>query len=297
VDIGLEEQAPRGELPSLDFDRVVNSYSIESTKKRLLLHQRLFASKDDAVHEEFADFRKSYTLDKSQKLLRMPYGKSVMRWVLTLLTGIIVGLIAIFILYCVERLVGLRSESVNRMMQYVSGTSKEPDDHGIGDRFFTQFGMVGVYCQVVLFNMILALLSSAMCVYYGPNAIGSGIPEVKAYLNGVRVPSFADMSTFLTKIVGTILSVSSGLVVGPEGTFLCYEVCIQRISFSLATYFILSLVLRPACAYWSNRWTWAYQYLLFGCRFARHAERPSGIKRLAWLRKDGCLWGDEETGV
>lgn len=89
VDIGLEEQAPRGELPSLDFDRVVNSYSIESTKKRLLLHQRLFASKDDAVHEEFAGFRKSQKLGKTKKLLRMPYGKQVTTWVLTLLTGII----------------------------------------------------------------------------------------------------------------------------------------------------------------------------------------------------------------
>ena len=49
------------------------------------------------------------------------------------------------------------------------------------------------------------------------SAIGSGIPEVKSYLNGVRVPKVGNTITLVTKIFGTILSVSSGLVVGPEG--------------------------------------------------------------------------------
>lgn len=217
MNIGIEETAPRVELPSLDFDRVVNSYSIETTKKRLLARQKLFASKDDNVHRDYRSFSKSFHSGATSNLLQMPNGKQVMTWVLTLLTGMIVGLIAILILYCVEHIVGLRSRSINAMMKYVTGASSEVSDHGIGDRFSRQFGMPGIYCQVLVFNMILAVASSAMCVYYGPKAIGSGIPEVKAYLNGVRVPSFADMSTFLTKIVGTILSVSSGLIVGPEG--------------------------------------------------------------------------------
>jgi len=233
VDIGLDEYAPRSELPSLDFDRVVNSYSIEATKKRLLIHRKLFAFKKDDVHDDFRAFKESF--EESQrgdstapKLLRMPYGKQVMTWVLTLLTGMICGLIAILILYCVEKIVSFRSESVNRQMQYVSGTSDETaTEFNFGDKFFGSFGMAGVFVQLTLFNMILALLSSAMCIYYAPKAIGSGIPEVKAYLNGVRVPNFADMNTFLTKIVGTILSVSSGLVVGPEGKFMVVVVVLS----------------------------------------------------------------------
>jgi len=35
-------------------------------------------------------------------------------------------------------------------------------------------------------NLILALASSMLCVYWMPSAAGSGIPEVKVYLNGVR---------------------------------------------------------------------------------------------------------------
>jgi hypothetical protein len=235
VNIGLDEQAPRGELPSLDFDRVVNSYSIEATKKRLLAHHRLFnnnAPEDyRAFSEETFQAASQHEVNGTrscwknacdghhnhQALLRMPYGKQVMTWVLTLLTGMITGLVAIFILFCVEKIVTFRTDSLNRSIQYVSGAVTEDDDHDIGDRFFRSYGMWGVYIQLTIFNMVMALLSSTMCVYLAPSAIGSGIPEVKAYLNGVRVPSFASMSTFLTKIIGTILSVSSGLVVGPEG--------------------------------------------------------------------------------
>jgi len=40
---------------------------------------------------------------------------------------------------------------------------------------------------------------------------------VKAYLNGIRVATFADARLFFVKALGTVFAVSSGLVVGPEG--------------------------------------------------------------------------------
>lgn len=179
VNIGLNEQAPRGELPSLDFDRVVNSYSMEATKKRLLAHHMLFASKTENVPENYRTFPESFEADNSkmsQKLLRMPYGKRVMTWVLTLLTGMSCGVVAILILFCVEKIVSLRSDCLNRSLQFLSGTATEKDDYIFIDRFFRNFGLWGVYLRLAIFNMVLAVLSSAMCVHYAPNAIGSGIP-------------------------------------------------------------------------------------------------------------------------
>ena len=38
-------------------------------------------------------------------------------------------------------------------------------------------------------NVILAAIGSIIAVYYEPTAAGSGIPEVKAYLNGTKVCS------------------------------------------------------------------------------------------------------------
>ena len=218
VNIGVNEVAPRGDFPSLDFDRIVNAYSIEALKKRLFIHHQLFAPKDKKAQGDYRTFqenRESERLsgildDEKSTTLQMPYGKTVMTWALTLLTGLICALVAILILYCVEHIVLVRSHILSRHLERISA--------GMDDEASTQPVQVwGVFGQLVMFNMLLALLSAAMCVFWAPNAIGSGIPEVKAYLNGVRVPSFADMKTFLTKIFGTILSVSSGLVVGPEG--------------------------------------------------------------------------------
>ena len=38
-------------------------------------------------------------------------------------------------------------------------------------------------------NLILVLSSALLCAYIGPAAAGSGIPEVKAYLNGIDAPN------------------------------------------------------------------------------------------------------------
>ncbi len=41
-------------------------------------------------------------------------------------------------------------------------------------------------------------------------AAGSGIPEIKCYLNGVKVPHVTRIGTFLAKAVGVLFSVAGG---------------------------------------------------------------------------------------
>ena len=65
--------------------------------------------------------------------------------------------------------------------------------------------------------IILTLLGSAMTVYYGPGAKGSGVAELIGYLNGVNLPDVFSFETFFTKIFGTILAVTGGLCIGKEG--------------------------------------------------------------------------------
>jgi chloride channel 6 len=48
-------------------------------------------------------------------------------------------------------------------------------------------------------------------------AAGSGIPEIKCYLNGVKVPRVARLKTLVAKAVGVLFSVSGGYLVGKEG--------------------------------------------------------------------------------
>lgn len=47
-----------------------------------------------------------------------------------------------------------------------------------------------------------------------PVAAGSGIPQVKCYLNGVKVPRVVRIKTLLIKCVGVITSVVGGLAGG-----------------------------------------------------------------------------------
>ncbi|XP_015754177.1 PREDICTED: chloride transport protein 6-like [Acropora digitifera] len=50
-----------------------------------------------------------------------------------------------------------------------------------------------------------------------PVAAGSGIPEIKCYLNGVKVPHVVRLKTLVCKAVGVLFSVAGGLFVGKEG--------------------------------------------------------------------------------
>ena len=55
-------------------------------------------------------------------------------------------------------------------------------------------------------NLILVLSSALLCAYIGPAAAGSGIPEVKAYLNGIDAPNILALNTLIVKVFLTILS-------------------------------------------------------------------------------------------
>ncbi|KAI4877443.1 hypothetical protein NFI96_010434 [Prochilodus magdalenae] len=50
-----------------------------------------------------------------------------------------------------------------------------------------------------------------------PVAAGSGIPEIKSYLNGVKIPGIVRLRTFVCKAVGVLFAVAGGLFVGKEG--------------------------------------------------------------------------------
>jgi chloride channel 7 len=85
-------------------------------------------------------------------------------------------------------------------------------------------GAAGLF-RVALLNLALAV-GAALCVaVVSPAAAGSGIPDVKAYLNGADSPlevfrSFFTLRTFCAKVGGSALAVASSLCVGKEGPML-----------------------------------------------------------------------------
>ena len=50
--------------------------------------------------------------------------------------------------------------------------------------------------------------------FYQPVAAGSGIPQIKCFLNGVKVPRVVRVKTLIIKVIGVVSAVAGGLAVG-----------------------------------------------------------------------------------
>lgn len=93
--------------------------------------------------------------------------------------------------------------------------SSESSSSSSGGRPFAGFSgsaFLAFFCYQALFAAIAALF-----VYIEPAASGSGIPEIKCFLNGIDLPRVVRLKTLFCKIMGVIFSVASGLPLGMEG--------------------------------------------------------------------------------
>ncbi|XP_076440006.1 H(+)/Cl(-) exchange transporter 7-like isoform X2 [Babylonia areolata] len=123
------------------------------------------------------------------------------RWVVAFLVGIITGSIAAFIDLCVEKGSELKYTSIKKYVDYCVEE----------DCMYTPLLIwVG-------YNAACVLIASFLVAVVEPCAAGSGIPQIKCFLNGVKVPRVVRIKTLIAKVVGVIGAVVGGLAVGKEG--------------------------------------------------------------------------------
>ena len=79
--------------------------------------------------------------------------------------------------------------------------------------------LVGPYFIYILISGVFALVAAFSATYGEPLAAGSGIPELKCYLNGVRLPRLLRLRTLVCKLGGIIFTIAGGIVAGKEGPF------------------------------------------------------------------------------
>ena len=72
------------------------------------------------------------------------------------------------------------------------------------------------FAAFLFYQTLFAFAASVFC-YIEPVAAGSGIPEVKCFLNGIDLPRIVRFKTLVCKVVGVTFSVAAGLPVGKEG--------------------------------------------------------------------------------
>eukprot|EP00455_Lapot_gusevi_P006098 TRINITY_DN12600_c0_g2_i3.p1 TRINITY_DN12600_c0_g2~~TRINITY_DN12600_c0_g2_i3.p1 ORF type:complete len:787 (-),score=196.47 TRINITY_DN12600_c0_g2_i3:47-2407(-) len=119
------------------------------------------------------------------------------RWVIAFLVGLVTGLVAFLIHLSIEAIQDRKFEAVQHAWSKAGWIVS----------FFMLFGI----------NVGVILVGTLMIIYFAPAANSSGMPSVKSYLNGTRVPKAFNLKTLFTKIVGCISAVSTTLPVGPEG--------------------------------------------------------------------------------
>ncbi|KAI5356403.1 PREDICTED: chloride channel [Prunus dulcis] len=132
-----------------------------------------------------------------------------LKWTLVLLIGLSTGLVGFFNNLAVENIAGFKLFLTNSLM--------------LQEKYYQAFAAFAC-C-----NMVLAAVAAALCAYISPAAAGSGIPEVKAYLNGVDAHSILAPSTLFVKIFGSVFGVAAGFVVGKEGPMVHTGACIASL--------------------------------------------------------------------
>ncbi|XP_061455498.1 H(+)/Cl(-) exchange transporter 7-like isoform X2 [Rhineura floridana] len=125
----------------------------------------------------------------------------IQRWVICAMIGILTGLVACFIDIVVEFFAGLKYKVVK----------------GNIDKFTETGGLSFSLLLWATLNASIVMVGSIIVAFVEPVAAGSGIPQIKCYLNGVKIPHVVRLKTLVVKVCGVIFSVVGGLAVGKEG--------------------------------------------------------------------------------
>ncbi|CAO2816126.1 unnamed protein product [Amaranthus hypochondriacus] len=132
-----------------------------------------------------------------------------LKWKLAFMIGLLTGLIATVINLAVENIAGYK-------LLLVSGYVQQ-------ERY-----MMGLITLTGA-NFLLTLVATVLVVFFAPTAAGPGIPEIKAYLNGIDTPNMYGAPTLFVKIIGSIGAVSAGLDLGKEGPLVHIGSCIASL--------------------------------------------------------------------
>mmetsp|Transcript_30079 Transcript_30079/g.47825 ORF Transcript_30079/g.47825 Transcript_30079/m.47825 type:complete len:1026 (-) Transcript_30079:3751-6828(-) len=151
--------------------------------------------------EEGLDFDTSENRLYQQRLedLQLPDARNleVIRWMLAVIIAIIVSCIAIAVDVSVTGLTDWKFDKVREKLKHET----------VGSAFLFFMGWNGVFVGIA--TLLVAFLDV--------KAKGSGVPEIKSYLNGRKIHRVISIRTLLSKIIGVIFSVSGSLVLGKEG--------------------------------------------------------------------------------
>ncbi|XP_060930215.1 H(+)/Cl(-) exchange transporter 6 [Limanda limanda] len=148
---------------------------------------------DRCINESYAEVLEGMDNRKAKKY-------EAVRWMMVFAIGVTVGLVGLFVDFFVRLFTKIKFTLVGDSIENCS------------DKGCLPLSLV----ELLAFNMTFVFIASVL-ILIEPAATGSGIPEIKSYLNGVKIPGIVRLRTFLCKATGVLFSVAGGLFVGKEG--------------------------------------------------------------------------------
>ena len=193
------------------------------------------------------DWNREFAKERSRKLNVEAGGKwywlydSSQVWIVLLLTGISIGVIAAIIDVVSQWLSSIRiGYCKNGFYQSLEFCCIGVDDGNcndwvnwkdvVGSRFG---GYMLTYMIYVVFSILFSIGASVLVVEYAPYAKLSGIAEIKTILGGFVIRGFLGTKTLITKTIGLCLVVGAGLWVGKEGPLVHLACCCANIFLKL----------------------------------------------------------------
>uniref|UniRef100_A0A8C4DNR9 Chloride channel protein n=1 Tax=Dicentrarchus labrax TaxID=13489 RepID=A0A8C4DNR9_DICLA len=191
-----------GRLSTVDLEEEITSDedSLRGRPKEIPHNEKLLSLKFESL--DYDNIENQLFLEEERRMSYMGFRcLEISRWVVCGLIGFLTGLIACFIDIVVEELAGIKYQVVKQNIEK-----------------FTEAG--GLSISLILwavFNSAFVMVGAIIVAYFEPIAAGSGIPQIKCYLNGIKIPRVVRLKTLVVKVCGVICSVVGGLAVGKEG--------------------------------------------------------------------------------
>ena len=123
-----------------------------------------------------------------------------MKWFLSLLIGLLLGGIAFMVDQSIEHVLEFKFSVIRQLI----GCSRD-------------FSVPLI--SLTFTSAVLAGVAGSLVSFVEPLAAGSGIPEMKTYLNGIHMDGLMCIRTLLAKLAGVVFSIGAGLVAGKVGPF------------------------------------------------------------------------------
>ncbi|KAM4589420.1 chloride channel protein 2b isoform 2-T2 [Fundulus diaphanus] len=131
---------------------------------------------------------------RCQKFLISRVGED---WIFLILLGLVMALVSWVVDFCIA--ICLQAQ------QWMYG--------GLDSNVFLQ------YLAWVTYPVVLITFSAGFTQILAPQAVGSGIPEMKTILRGVVLKEYLTFKTFVAKVIGLTCALGSGMPLGKEGPF------------------------------------------------------------------------------